>query len=43
MTKKQTANNQFSKYVKWFWVTILSGTLGVIMLFLFASWGFFGA
>ncbi|SNR52644.1 transglycosylase domain-containing protein [Lutibacter flavus] len=44
MTKKQTANNNnnFSKYIKWFWVTILGGTFAIILLFLFASWGFFG-
>ena len=43
MTKKETANNNnFSKYIKWFWVTILGGTFAIILLFLFASWGFFG-
>ncbi|NLP57202.1 penicillin-binding protein 1A [Lutibacter sp. B1] len=43
MTKKQTVNNQFSKYIKWFWITILGGTLAVVFLFLLASWGVFGA
>ena len=43
MTKKETENTNFSKYIKWFWVTILGGTAAVILLFLFASWGFFGA
>ena len=43
MTKKETANTNFSKYIKWFWVTILGGTAMVILLFLFASWGFYGA
>ena len=43
MTKKETASTNFSKYIKWFWVTILGGTAMVILLFLFASWGFYGA
>jgi len=43
MTKKETANTNFAKYIKWFWVTILSGTALVILLFLFASWGLYGA
>ncbi|MBL4724602.1 MAG: transglycosylase domain-containing protein [Lutibacter sp.] len=42
MKKKETTNNQFSKYVKWFWITILGGTSTVILLFLLASWGVFG-
>jgi penicillin-binding protein 1A len=43
MTKKETANNNnFSKYIKWFWVTILGGAFAIILLFLLASWGFFG-
>jgi len=42
MKKKETIKTDFSKYIKWFWVTILGGTLVVIMLFLFASWGLYG-
>jgi penicillin-binding protein 1A len=42
MTKKQTTNNQFSKYVKWFWIVILGGTSAIILVFLMASWGVFG-
>ncbi len=42
MTKKETVNTNFSKYIKWFWVTILGGTAAIILLFLFASWGFYG-
>jgi len=42
MKKKATTNNQFSKYIKWFWITILGGTSAVILLFLLASWGAFG-
>jgi len=42
MTKKETATTNFSKYIKWFWGTILGGAAMVILLFLFASWGFYG-
>lgn len=40
-TKKAPTSN-FSKYIKWFWMTIFGGVLSVILLFLFASWGFLG-
>ncbi len=43
MKKKTTINNSFSKYVKWFWIAILGGTSGIIVVFLLASWGVFGA
>ena len=43
MTKKQTSNDQFSKYIKWFWKTIIGGILFVILLFLLASFGAFGS
>ena len=42
-TKKEKTNNIFAKYLKWFWVTILGGTLAAILMFLLASWGVFGA
>lgn len=42
MTKKATNNNQFSKYIKWFWRTILGGILFILLLFLLASFGAFG-
>ncbi|MBP8793019.1 MAG: transglycosylase domain-containing protein [Lutibacter sp.] len=42
MAKKQTNNTGFAKYIKWFWLTILSGTILIILIFLFASWGVFG-
>jgi penicillin-binding protein 1A len=43
MAKKATTKtSDFSKYIKWFWLTILGGTLVVIFLFLLASWGAFG-
>ena len=43
MKKKATTNNQFSTYIKWFWIAILGGTSGIIIIFLLASLGVFGA
>ncbi|MFD0834677.1 penicillin-binding protein 1A [Mariniflexile aquimaris] len=41
--KKQAKVTQdFSKYVRWFWITFVGGILFVILLFLLASWGVFG-
>ena len=42
MAKNQNNKQDFSKYVKTFWKLFLFGVIGVILLFLFASWGFFG-
>ena len=42
MKKKKVTKNQFSTYVKWFWMLIIGGTAFVILLFLLASWGVFG-
>jgi penicillin-binding protein 1A len=42
MTKKGIEDNQFSKYIKWLWLTIFGGTLAIILMFLLASWGVFG-
>ncbi len=42
-TRKETKGIQdFSKYVRWFWIVFLSGILAVVLLFLLASWGVFG-
>lgn len=41
MAKKKTTN--FKKYIKWFWGIILGGFLSLIIIFLFASWGWLGA
>jgi penicillin-binding protein 1A len=42
-TKKESkAVQDFSKYVRWFWMVFLGGILGVLLLFLLASWGVFG-
>ncbi len=43
MKKKKIIKNSFSGYIKWFWVLILGGTAAVILVFLLASWGVFGA
>ena len=43
--KKKTTKTQaldFSKYVRWFWMTFLGGVLAFILVFLLASWGAFG-
>ena len=40
--KKATANQDFSKYIKWFWKLFAGGFLLIILLFLLASWGAFG-
>ncbi|WP_053989974.1 penicillin-binding protein 1A [Mangrovimonas sp. TPBH4] len=46
MAKKGTKNKQatpdFSKYIRWFWITFTGGLLFVILLFLLASFGVFG-
>ena len=41
MTKKKTTN--FRKYIRWFWGIIIGGFLTIILLFILASWGVFGA
>lgn len=40
---KETKRVQdFSKYVRWFWIVFLGGIMALILLFLLASWGVFG-
>ena len=42
-TKKQTPSTQdFSKYIRWFWMLFTGGIIFIILLFLLASWGVFG-
>ncbi|QTE24304.1 penicillin-binding protein 1A [Polaribacter cellanae] len=41
MAKEKTTN--FKKYIKWFWGIVLGGFGTLILLFLFASWGWLGA
>jgi penicillin-binding protein 1A len=43
MTKKATEKNTaFKKYTKWIWSIFMGGVGLVILIFLFASWGFLG-
>ncbi|MBM1105314.1 transglycosylase domain-containing protein [Aurantibacter crassamenti] len=39
--KKKQPNN-FFKFIKWFWILFISGVALVALVFLSASWGFFG-
>ncbi|WP_299185961.1 transglycosylase domain-containing protein [uncultured Aquimarina sp.] len=43
-TRKKSKTPEISvlKYIKWFWITFASGIFLVILIFLFASWGYFG-
>ncbi|MFI1772701.1 penicillin-binding protein 1A [Thalassobellus citreus] len=43
-TKKSTKTpvQDFSKYIRWFWILFLGGILSVVLIFLLASWGVFG-
>lgn len=41
--KKETKDTQdFSKYIRWFWILFLGGLLSIALVFLLASWGVFG-
>ncbi|WP_341216806.1 transglycosylase domain-containing protein [uncultured Wocania sp.] len=41
--KKETKDTQdFSKYIRWFWMLFSGGILVVILIFLAASWGWLG-
>lgn len=42
MATKKKETTSFKKYLKWFWGIVLGGFSLLILLFLFASWGFFG-
>jgi penicillin-binding protein 1A len=42
MATKKTENTNFSKQVRWFWKAFVYSIIGIILLFLFASWGLFG-
>ena len=41
-TKKKKSNNNFFKFIKWFWILFASGIFAIALLFLLASWGFLG-
>ncbi len=40
-TKKSTSESR--KYIKWFWLTVGAGLTFIVLMFLLASWGAFGA
>ncbi|GGI56347.1 penicillin-binding protein 1A [Winogradskyella haliclonae] len=40
--KKESNTQDFSKYIRWFWMTFSFGILSVILIFLLASWGALG-
>ena len=44
MAKKKTKTQalSFEKYIRWFWKLFIAGILGIILIFLLASWGVFG-
>ena len=42
MANKKAATQDFSKYIRWFWMTFLGGVLFIVLLFSLASWGVFG-
>ncbi len=42
MARKKKVDNDFTRYVKWFWILILSGLGFIVFCLLLASWGAFG-
>lgn len=41
--KKETKTVQdFTAYIRWFWLIFLGGILSIVVVFLLASWGYFG-
>jgi penicillin-binding protein 1A len=42
MATKKPVTNDYSEYTRKFWQLFKYGFLGIILLFFFASWGFFG-
>tara|TARA_R110002050_G_scaffold293182_1_gene449401 strand:+ start:72697 stop:75042 length:2346 start_codon:yes stop_codon:yes gene_type:complete len=42
--KKETKASvqDFSKYIRWFWMLFIGGIFSVVLIFLLASWGVFG-
>ncbi|WP_430614564.1 transglycosylase domain-containing protein [Flavobacterium sp. JP2137] len=41
--QKVTKPSEFGAYIKWFWMLFAGGITAIILFFLFASWGVFGA
>jgi len=40
--KELPVNNNFSKYIRLFWILFLGGVFSVVFIFLMASWGWLG-
>src|SRR5690606_34121883 len=40
--KKPEQQNNFFKFIKWFWILFGAGVLAIVLVFLLASWGAFG-
>src|SRR5690606_14641411 len=40
--KKPEQQNNFFKFIKWFWILFGAGVLSIVLVFLLASWGVFG-
>jgi penicillin-binding protein 1A len=41
-SRKKKNTFSFTRFIKWFWILFATGILGVLLLFLLASWGVFG-
>lgn len=42
VTKKKSNTQDFSKYIRWFWMLFSFGIVSIILIFLLASWGALG-
>ena len=40
--QKKEIVQDFSKYIRWFWILFLGGVLSIVLVFLLASWGALG-
>ncbi len=41
-TRKKNSTGNFTRFIKWFWILFATAALGVLLIFLLASWGVFG-
>lgn len=41
-TRKKKSTGNFTRFIKWFWILFATVALGVLLIFLLASWGVFG-
>ncbi len=41
-TRKKNNTGNFTRFIKWFWILFATAALGVLLIFLLASWGVFG-